>query len=276
MWLIEESEAVSVEQVKSRSTNTPNCAGNWSRNTANLPTCSPRAISASPCPHDLWRLAVDFVMGRALGCTAGNPAVVQQAIELAARERFFHWELEFPELFFDRYGRPLGEEGGFEAVIGNPPYVRQEQLAAYKPYFQDISILPWRGRPLPVFLRARAGRAEATVGAWPTSPAALSPAPISPAPSASGCPLWRRLETIIDFGENQPFPGAEMVRPSIVVLRKQAMMEGFRSLFIAEKIPVSLEMALDEQGVDCEQSRWRNWNGRSSRRASYVLIHRKL
>ncbi len=32
----------------------------------------------------------------------------------------FHWELEFPEVFFDLSGRV--EEAGFDAVIGNPPY----------------------------------------------------------------------------------------------------------------------------------------------------------
>ncbi len=35
---------------------------------------------------------------------------------------YFHWELEFPEVFFDEYGRSLGEAAGFDAVIGNPPY----------------------------------------------------------------------------------------------------------------------------------------------------------
>ena len=32
------------------------------------------------------------------------------------RERFFHWELEFPEVFLDR------ERPGFDAVLGNPPW----------------------------------------------------------------------------------------------------------------------------------------------------------
>jgi hypothetical protein len=39
----------------------------------------------------------------------------------AARERFFHWTLEFPEVFFDPSGRPL-PDGGFDAVVGNPPW----------------------------------------------------------------------------------------------------------------------------------------------------------
>jgi len=39
----------------------------------------------------------------------------------AATHRFFHWELEFPEVFFDADGerRP---NAGFDAVVGNPPW----------------------------------------------------------------------------------------------------------------------------------------------------------
>jgi len=39
----------------------------------------------------------------------------------------FEWKAEFPEVF---------ERGGFDAVIGNPPYVRQEGLGEIKGYFQ--------------------------------------------------------------------------------------------------------------------------------------------
>jgi hypothetical protein len=40
---------------------------------------------------------------------------------VAAVRRFFHWELEFPEVFFDRDGARL-PAAGFDAVIGNPPW----------------------------------------------------------------------------------------------------------------------------------------------------------
>lgn len=60
--------------------------------------------------------------------------LLDQAEAAADAGRFFHWDLEFPEVFFDRFGRPLGAAAGFDAVIGNPPYVRQEQLAPYKAF----------------------------------------------------------------------------------------------------------------------------------------------
>jgi hypothetical protein len=46
---------------------------------------------------------------------------LERAETVAQARRFFHWELEFPEVFFDASGaraiRP-----GFDAVIGNPPW----------------------------------------------------------------------------------------------------------------------------------------------------------
>lgn len=42
---------------------------------------------------------------------------------------FFVWELEFSEIF-------KGENPGFDIVIGNPPYVRQEKIKEIKPYLK--------------------------------------------------------------------------------------------------------------------------------------------
>jgi type I restriction-modification system DNA methylase subunit len=43
------------------------------------------------------------------------------AQQLAREHEFFHWELEFPEVFFNVDGE-LRENPGFDAGIGNPPY----------------------------------------------------------------------------------------------------------------------------------------------------------
>lgn len=53
-----------------------------------------------------------------------NPGLTQEQIE---RINPFDWEKEFPEIF---------QRGGFNIVIGNPPYVRQEILGELKIYFQ--------------------------------------------------------------------------------------------------------------------------------------------
>lgn len=46
----------------------------------------------------------------------------------------FHWDLEFPEVFHN------GEVFGFDAVIGNPPYVRQESITELKDYLERYYI----------------------------------------------------------------------------------------------------------------------------------------
>ncbi|MEZ4528472.1 MAG: TaqI-like C-terminal specificity domain-containing protein [Desulfobacterales bacterium] len=45
-----------------------------------------------------------------------------------AGEKAFDWNAQFPEIM---------QNGGFDAVVGNPPYVRQELLSPYKPYFAE-------------------------------------------------------------------------------------------------------------------------------------------
>ena len=52
---------------------------------------------------------------------AAAAAYLQHAGDIAAARRFFHWELEFPEVFFDADGARL-PAAGFDAVIGNPPW----------------------------------------------------------------------------------------------------------------------------------------------------------
>lgn len=63
--------------------------------------------------------------------------VVATTIAALAQKRFYHWELEFPEVFYGaREGTTQAIErkadGGFDAVIGNPPWIRQETLQADK------------------------------------------------------------------------------------------------------------------------------------------------
>src|SRR5208283_2036977 len=53
----------------------------------------------------------------------GNSVVDDPAVDPKA----FDWKAQFPSVF---------ERGGFDAVVGNPPYVRQELLSPIKPYLQ--------------------------------------------------------------------------------------------------------------------------------------------
>jgi hypothetical protein len=53
----------------------------------------------------------------------GNSVVDDPAVDAKA----FDWKAQYPSVF---------ERGGFDAVVGNPPYVRQELLSPIKPYLQ--------------------------------------------------------------------------------------------------------------------------------------------
>ena len=53
----------------------------------------------------------------------GNSVVSDPAVHPAA----FDWRAAFPEVF---------EQGGFDVVVGNPPYVRQELLTPIKPWLE--------------------------------------------------------------------------------------------------------------------------------------------
>ena len=63
-----------------------------------------------------------------------NLPFYRRAQGIATEKKFFHWEIEFPEVFRDRFGREK-DNPGFDAVIGNPPYVRE---SGNKPLFEFI------------------------------------------------------------------------------------------------------------------------------------------
>ncbi|MHA7128635.1 class I SAM-dependent DNA methyltransferase [Algoriphagus namhaensis] len=46
-------------------------------------------------------------------------------------ENAFEWRFEFPEVLNDK-----GDFEGFDVVIGNPPYIRQEEFSGLKPYLK--------------------------------------------------------------------------------------------------------------------------------------------
>src|SRR6185503_5111464 len=61
-------------------------------------------------------LTVDSALPRPLA-----EQYLRAADEAAQAQRFFHWELECPEVFFAADGTRLAN-GGFDAVLGNPPW----------------------------------------------------------------------------------------------------------------------------------------------------------
>lgn len=137
----------------------------------------------------------------------GNSVVSDPAVHPKA----FDWQAAFPEVF---------AQGGFDVVVGNPPYIRQEWIAPYKPFWEkryqsyhgvaDIFVYFFeQGIEL---LRPGGQLAFITSGSWVRA--------------NFGAPLRKylsnqvRMNSMVDFGEFQPFEDAEMIRPSITILSK--------------------------------------------------------
>jgi type I restriction-modification system DNA methylase subunit len=75
--------------------------------------------------HAKERLADHLAAARAPLLEACDRAVAPPVSGEAGRP--FHWEVEFPEVFFTPSGSPRPIRG-FDAIVGNPPYVRIQAL----------------------------------------------------------------------------------------------------------------------------------------------------
>lgn len=139
----------------------------------------------------------------------GNSVVSDTAVHPKA----FDWQSAFPEVF---------AQGGFDVIVGNPPYIRQEWTAPYKPFWEkryrsyhgvaDIFVYFFeQGIEL---LRSGGQMAYITSGSWVRSNFG--------APLRSYLASNVRMTSMVDFGEFQPFEDAEMIRPTITIVTKDA------------------------------------------------------
>lgn len=89
-------------------------------------------------PTEMEQIALDIVATYGSGSVVDIPRLRKEnprlnlAYEIAEQNHFMHWELEFADLFAER--------GGFDLVIGNPPWIKiewQEQhiISEKKPLF---------------------------------------------------------------------------------------------------------------------------------------------
>ncbi|WP_323677692.1 TaqI-like C-terminal specificity domain-containing protein [Halorubellus sp. PRR65] len=60
----------------------------------------------------------------------------KSARSIAEEEHFFHWELEFPMAFYDQDGERKAN-AGFDAVIGNPPWLNAWRMTEKSPKLRD-------------------------------------------------------------------------------------------------------------------------------------------
>ena len=146
---------------------------------------------------------------------------ITRSRDLWERQRFFHWDLEFPEVFVNLRARDWAVDGGFDVVIGNPPYVRQESLAPLKPYFAANFAEFYHGTAdLFVYFFAQGLRQLRPGGrlAYISSNSWLR------ANYAGALRAYLRthvtVETLVDIGDNHVFEDAADVYAAIPVVRK--------------------------------------------------------
>jgi hypothetical protein len=71
----------------------------------------------------LERFGINAINAKFENMNTADIAVYEEARRLFDQKRFFHWDLEFPEVFIDLESASWKENPGFDAVIGNPPYI---------------------------------------------------------------------------------------------------------------------------------------------------------
>lgn len=157
----------------------------------------------------------------------------------------FDWPGEFSEILD---GSP---DGGFDIVLGNPPYVRMELLKSIKPHLQSR-------------FTVASDRADLYAYFFELGVTLLKPGGrmgyISSSTffrTGSGKPLRAflsertRVETVVDFGDLQVFEGVTTY-PAIVVLRKrdhEAASAPSLSYLNVRKMPADLAKSFDDEGL---------------------------
>jgi hypothetical protein len=137
----------------------------------------------------------------------GNSIVSDTSVD----PKGFDWNITFPQVFKD---------GGFDVVVGNPPYVRQEWLSPIKPYLQSTYQAFHGMADLYVYfyeigikvLRPGGRLGFVVTNKW------LKAGYGEPLRKFFSDAAW--VESLVDFGHaKQIFPDAD-VFPSILVIRK--------------------------------------------------------
>lgn len=70
--------------------------------------------------------------------------LLTKAAHIASESAFFHWDLEFPEIFLVSDDRVQPRKLGFNAVVGNPPYGAIESLPRFTDLHKDSFVFFWK------------------------------------------------------------------------------------------------------------------------------------
>lgn len=162
--------------------------------------------------------------GKVLDSLSGSIRVGDRLIEdsnFAYLDHAFTWETAFPSVF---------AEGGFDVVLGNPPYVRQELFSNLKPYMQRRFESYHGAADLFAYFYERGLRLLKPGGrlGYISSNTFFK--------TGSGKPLREYLlkeatiESVVDFGDLQVFEGVTTY-PAILTMKRGAAPKGHELRF---------------------------------------------
>jgi adenine-specific DNA-methyltransferase len=159
-------------------------------------------------------------------------------------ENAFEWRFEFPEVLNDE-----GDFVGFDVVIGNPPYIRQEEFLPLKPYLQN-SFKTFAGTAdLYVYF------VELSMNLLKDSGNFVFIIPNKWMRAGYGKALRNYVKTfdlheLLDFGDLQVFEEATTY-PLIIGLGKSAPVDKFTAVNLATlDFPLGIESYLSENRIE--------------------------
>ena len=95
--------------------------------------CAPWFLDGAPMSPPETRALRDAVLNHDPTIAASYLARrLNEVVTAAERQAFFHWPLEFADVFYDDAGQPK-PRAGFDAVIGNPPWEMLREESARTP-----------------------------------------------------------------------------------------------------------------------------------------------
>jgi type I restriction-modification system DNA methylase subunit len=162
--------------------------------------------------------------GKVLDSLDGNFRVGDSLIEdssFAYRSHGFVWKEQFKEIF---------AEGGFDIVLGNPPYVRMELLKALKPYLATRFEVVSDRADLYAYFFERGVKLLKPGGRLGYISSSTFFRTGSGAPLRDFLRANATLECVIDFGDHQVFEGVTTY-PAIITMKAGAPKAGHELRF---------------------------------------------
>lgn len=159
----------------------------------------------------------------------------------------FDWQAAFPEVF---------ARGGFDVVIGNPPYVRMEHLKDIKPYLADHYVVADDRTDLSAYFFEKGVQVLKPGGRL----GYISSATFFKTGSGENLRTFLlkgvAIEAVVDFGDVQVFEGVTTY-PAILTLRKEDAADAgdLSFLSIRDKAPEDLARAFQLGGRTMPRAR---------------------